>query len=367
MPRSKKPNAMRAATLADVGRLAGVSAMAASTVLNGARTSSRIAEETRARILKAAAQLSYRPNAAARALANRRMQTFGVAAVIAEDGALDHYFLEVFTGILGAATHFEQNTTMFTLHDWGRDPARLPSLCDGRIDGLILIAPTLTRAAAKLLPGHTPFVALHANCPLPNVVNIESDEESGAYEMVRYLIAQGHRQILHITGQPGFIGAERRIRGFKRALAGARIPFSDSLIVPGAFNIEAGRKALRGWLQRHAGKPLPHAIFGANDAIATGCLEVLAELGLRVPDDISVAGFDDTLAARTTAPQLATVRQPLRAMGRRAVEILMARIDQQAGKAGPVSREPVVFLVELVPRASVGPRPAVARLAPAAR
>jgi LacI family transcriptional regulator len=366
MPRIPN-NAIRAATLADVGRLAGVSAMAASTVLNGARTSSRIAEDTRKRILKAAAQLSYRPNAAARALANRRMNTIGVAAVIGEDGALNHYFLEVFTGILGAATHFEQNTTMFTLRDWGRDPARLTGMCDGRIDGLILVAPTLTREAARLLPAHTPFVALHANCALPNVVNIESDEERGAYEVVRYLIAQGHRHILHITGDPGLIGAERRIRGFKKALAEVRIRFSDAEIEPGAYNREAGIKALRSWLKRHAGEPLPHAIFCANDAIATGCLEVLAEMGLRVPDDISVVGFDDTLAARTTVPQLASVRQPLRDMGRRAVEVLMARIEQQAGKAGEVSREPIIFPVEVVPRASVGPRPAVERLAPATR
>src|SRR5438270_442012 len=129
----RKIKSMRAATLADVGRAAGVSAMAASTVLNGAQTSSRIAPETRERILEAAARLRYRPNAAARALANRRMDTLGVAAVI-DSGELNHYFLEVFNGILEAAARREQNVTVFALHDWGRDPARLHDLCDGRID-----------------------------------------------------------------------------------------------------------------------------------------------------------------------------------------------------------------------------------------
>ena len=366
MTQNLRKKSARAATLADVGRAAGVSAMAASAVLNAARTSSRIAPETRERILQAAARLHYRPNAAARALANRRMSTIGVAAVIS-GGELTHYFLEVFNGILEAAARHEQNTTVFTLHDWGRDPARLHGMCDGRIDGLILVAPTLRREAARLLPAHTPFVAIHANAPLPSVVNIETDEESGAYEMVRHLIAQGHRRIMHISGNPTLIGAERRIRGYQRALASARIRFDDDLLVPGEFSLKTGRDALRAWLRRHVGQPLPHAIFCASDEIAIGCLEALAEVGLRVPDDISVAGFDDTLAARTTVPQLTTVRQPLRAMGHRAVEVLLARIAEQNGDGVPVPIKPVIFPVDLVPRASVGAPPVAQRIVPPPR
>ena len=118
--------------------------MAASVVLNAARTSSRIAPGTRARILTAAARLRYRPNAAARALADRRMNTLGVAAVV-DGGELNLYFLGLFNGILAAAARHEQNTTVFTLADWERDAARLPGFCDGRIDGLILIGPVLSR------------------------------------------------------------------------------------------------------------------------------------------------------------------------------------------------------------------------------
>ncbi len=326
--------------------------MAASAVLNGARTSSRFAPETRERILQAAARLHYRPNAAARALANRRMNTLGVAAVI-EGGELNHYFLEVFNGILEAAARRDQNTTVFTLHDWGRDPARLHQMCDGRIDGLILVAPTLRREAARLLPQHTPFVAVHANTALPSVVNVESDEERGAFEIVRYLIAQGHRRIVHVSGPAGLIGADRRVRGYRRALAGARIGFDESLLVRADFTANGGRDALRRWLKQHAGEPLPDAIFCVNDGVAIGCMESLAEVGLRVPDDISIAGFDDTLAARTTVPQLTTVRQPLRAMGQRAVEILLARIAHQNGEGPVVPLDPVVFPVDIVTRASV--------------
>ena len=362
MSRSSRTQLTRAATLADVGRAAGVSAMAASTVLNGARTSSRIAADTRERILEAAARLKYRPNATARALVNRRMNTIGVAAVIGE-GELNSYALQIFTGILGGAAHASQNTTMFTLHDWGRDTARLHGWCDGRIDGLILIAPILTRAAARLLPTHTPFVSLHSNVPMPNVVNIESDEERGAFEMVLYLIAQGHRRIMHISGDRGFIGAERRIKGYKRALAAARIPFDASLFVESTF-AGGGRAEVRSWMKQHIGEPMPEAVFCANDGIAIGCLEAFAEVGLRVPEDVSVAGFDDTLAARTTVPQLTTIRQPLRAMRSRAVPGLINSIEPQNEGRTLAVDQPIVFPVEMVVRASVGIPPVAPRLVP---
>ena len=232
---------------------------------------------------------------------------------------------------------------------------------------MILVAPTMTAETAKLLPIHTPFVAIHANVALPNVVNIETDEERGAYEMVRYLVAQGHRRILHVSGDEGLLGAERRLRGYKRALTSAHIKVDSSLIIPASFSGESGRNAMRGWLKRHAGEPLPHAVFCVSDGVAIGCMEALAEVGLRVPDDISVAGFDDTLAARTTVPQLTTVRQPLRAMGNRAVEVMLNCIQRQSDQSVPSPLTPLVFPVDLVPRASVGAPPAVKRIVPSHR
>jgi len=360
MPSPKKTKHLRAATLADVGRAAGVSAMAASAVLNSARTSSRISAETRERIVKAATKLHYRPNAAARALANRRMNTLGVVNVIGPDG-ISYYFMELLNGILKAAVLHEQNMTVFTLHDWSKDTIRLHGFCDGRIDGLILVAPILEPDAA-LLPTHTPFVSIHANSAMANVVNVESDEEQGAWEMVRHMVALGHRRIMHITGPARMLGPDRRIQGYRRALASSRIPFDPQLLVPGLYTCDSGREAMRTWLKKNSGKLLPHAVFCANDDMAVGCMEALSEVGLRVPDDISVAGFDDTLAARTTVPQLATVRQPLPAMGAQAVDLLLARIARQNGSGAAISDKTVVFPTELIPRASVGPRLPVDRL-----
>jgi LacI family transcriptional regulator len=348
MPRvPKKKKLSRAATLSDVGREAGVSAMAASAVLNGARTSSRISPETRARILDAAARLSYRPNAAARALVRRRMSTLGVVTVV-EGGDLNHYFLEVFNGVLAAAARNGQNTTVFTLHDWGRDAARIAGFCDGRIDGLLMIAPLLDADAVSSLPAHTPMVAIHANNPLPGIVDLESDEEGGSRALVSRLIEMGHRRILHLAGPIGQRGAERRVAGYRRALEDARLPYEPALVRVAGFTVPEGREATRVWLRETAEDERATAIFCANDGVAYGCMEALSAAGLRVPDDFSVAGFDDTLLARACVPQLSSVRQPLRQMGERAVEILL---DLTRGGSAP--RAVDVFPTEPVLRASV--------------
>lgn len=355
-------NTRKVPTLADIGRAAGVSIATASAVLNRPWNSKHITIETQERVRAAAAKLHYRPNLAARALVSRRMHTLGVAAVM-EGGELNHYFLDIFNGIVGAAAHRGQNTTAFTLRDWHQAADRLRDFCDGRIDGLVLIAPTFERTQV-VLPAHIPFVSIHANSPLPGVVNIESDEEEGAFALVQHLIARGHWRIMHLAGPDGLIGAERRIRGYKRALAAAGIPFDRELLVSAGYTGTRGREAMRGWLREHAGSPLPHAVFCANDGVAIGCSEALAEAGLRVPADISVAGFDDTFVARAVVPQLTSVRQPLREMGARAVELLLARIGQSAPPSSAPPK-PVIFHVELAPRASVGTPPAIEQLVPA--
>lgn len=320
----KPRKSRRAATLADVGREAGVSAMAASAVLNAAKTSTRISEETRARVLAAAEKLRYRPNATARGLADRRMNTLGVAATLVGDEP-NQYFLEVFNGVIHGAAEAGQTTTVFTLGSWDDAPARIPQFCDGRIDGLILLAPLLDADAAQWLPEHTPVVSVHANHEIAGVVNLESDEEAGAFDMVSALIALGHRRILHVGGPQGTLGADRRVQGYRRAYAAAGLTPPRDHVLRAGFGAADGRLALEAWLKRHHGKDLPSAVFGVSDAVALGCIDALQARGLRVPADVSVVGFDDTVLARTA--RLATVRQPLRELGRRAVEVLIARIE----------------------------------------
>lgn len=359
MTRPRKSNSVRSPTLDDVGLAAGVSKTTVAAVLNHDSPPWSLTQETRARILAAAARLQYRPNMVARALANRRMQTLGVIM----GGEFNDYFLEVLNGVITMATRHGQNTTVFTLNDWNHGPTRLHAFCDGRIDGVILLAPTFDRPQIAL-PEHLPFVSIHTNCRVPGIVNIESDEEHGAYALVQHLITRGHRRIMHLTGPVGMVGAERRIRGYQRALNDAGIPFDPQLQLTAGYTSAQGRGAMSCWLQRNTGEPLPQAVFCANDACALGSLEALAKIGLRAPDDVSVAGFDDTFTARMSVPQLMSVRQPLAEMGARAVELLLARVERRGATSRAIPPS-VVFPVVLTPRASVGAPPTVCRVVPA--
>lgn len=352
MARSAKINPAKPATLADIGRAVGVSAMSASAVLNGSRTSTRISAETRNRILEEAARLRYRPNAAARALNRRKMNTLGLAGIV-DSGELNAYFLEVLNGVLEAAGRFNQNITVFTLHDWNVDADRLGDFCDGRIDGLILVAPVISSPKPGIIPEHTPFVSLHSNHALPGVVNIESNEEQGCYDIVRHLLQQGHTDILHVAGPSAMLGGRRRLAGYKRGLASVKTKKVAPQVIEAGFSSEEAALALRSWMRQNEGAPLPTAMVCANDSAALGCMEVLAQAGIRVPRDVSVVGFDDTIAARTSMPQLTTIRQPLRMMGAKAVELLLKPETRGAEK-----EENIVFPTQPMFRASVAPPPA---------
>jgi len=321
--------------------------MAASSALNGGRRgSARVSVETRERVLAAAQRLRYRPNATARALASQRTNAIGfVANFLGEEPNL--YFLEVFSGVIQGAAQAGQTAAVFTLGAWDEAATRIPALCDGRVDGLILLGPRLQGDHLAWWPQHTPLVSVHADPLVSGMVNIESDDEAGAYEMVRHLIAIGHRRILHVGGPSGMSGADRRVEGYLRAHAEAGLTPAAGHVVRAALSVDGGREAMQAWLRRHRGRPLPEVVFGGNDAIAIGCVETLRARGLRVPDDVSVVGYDHNLMAR--AVQLATVRQPLHEMGRLAVEVLLRRIE--ALRQGEPDAEPanIVLPTELIP------------------
>lgn len=339
-----------AATLQDVAREAGVTAMTVSVVLNGARSGTRVSDATRARIEEVAARLRYRPNGVARSLSRRRMDTLGVAAGIS--GQINLYFLDILNGILEAAATHGQNTTIYSVTDWEVDQSRLLQFCDGRVDGLILINPTLTAPFAATLGQYALFVTIQSTAPLSGIHSLDVDNEGAACEMVRYLIVQGHRRIAHITGSMTQIDAQLRLAGYRRALSEAGITPDESLVRPGWFTIDTGRQCMADLLDRPG--PPPTAVFCANDATAYGAMETLAARGLRVPEDISVAGFDDLMLAQMTTPHLTTVHQPFQEMARRAVELLLHQIQPGEDDA-PAPPDTEFFDAELTIRASVAP------------
>jgi LacI family transcriptional regulator len=259
-----------APTLHDVAREAGVSAMTVSVVINGTGSNTRVSDNTRSRILAAAERLRYRPNAYARGLSRRRMDTIGVVAVV--DGfEVNVYFLELLNGVLEAATELGQNTIIFSVKGWNPESLNVTQLCDGRADGVIFIAPTLTQEFADALQArHLPFVTIHNGSKLPGVLNLDVSNESGAFEMVRFLISQGHRRILHLPGEMSVVGTEQRLAGYCRALSEAGLPVDESLIVRGHYSIASGIHRMREILSERTLNPLPTAIFCGSDAMCTG-------------------------------------------------------------------------------------------------
>ncbi len=350
----------KAATLKDIALEAGVTPMTVSVVLNGATSSTRVSENTRTRINEVAARLRYRPNAVARGLSRQRMDTIGVCCEVT-GSEMNLYFLEVLNGILEANAEHGQNTTIFSVTNWGQDEEKLLAFCDARVDGVICIGPLFSRAFTETLQQHTPFVTLHSNEASPHTHNLTVDDENGGYLVTRHLIEQGHRRIAHFPGGLEFTGAQLRFAGYRRALAEADIPFDSCLAPKGNFSITSGRERMTAMLDFSRKEALPTAIFCANDSIAYGCFEILSQRGLRIPQDLSLAGFDDTLMARMTFPPLTTIRQPLREMGHAAVELLLPQIARKTTPAAANTPSLAenhardIFPAELIVRGSVGP------------
>ncbi|WP_457391878.1 LacI family DNA-binding transcriptional regulator [Roseateles sp. P5_E1] len=341
-------------TLADVAREAGVSEAAASSALSGAKGSTRVSVETRERVLAVAARLSYRPNATARALTFQRTNAIGFVANIANEEP-NLYLLEVFNGVVRGATEVHQTTSIFPLSGWEEAPKRIPALCDGRVDGLVVLAPYLEDDSTTWLPPHTPMVTIHAGRLLRAQVNVEADDETGGYAIARHMLGLGYRRILCVGGPVRAKGADRRVEGFLRAHDEAGVEVASDHVIRTWFTGEGGRQAMQEWLQRHRGQPLPEAVCCGSDDIAFGCIEALEGVGLSVPRDISIAGFDDTLLARSL--HMTTVRQPLLEMGRRAVEVLMQLIEAQRRGEAYAGPSDIVLPIEIVHGRSLpGPR-----------
>ncbi|HJV71937.1 LacI family DNA-binding transcriptional regulator [Ideonella sp.] len=333
-------------TLADVAREAGVSDVAASCALNAGKGSTRVSAETRERVLAAAKRLRYLPNATARALSRQRANAIGFVANIAYEEP-NLYFQELFNGVVRGATDAQQTTCIFPLSSWDEAPNRIPALCDGRVDGLVVLAPNLEDDSTTWLPLHTPLVTIHAGRQFQGQVNVEADDEAGGFGIVCHMFELGYRRILCVGGPPHNKSADRRVDGFLRAHAENAVEVASDHVIRTWFTVEDGRRVMEKWLQNHRGEPLPEAIFCGNDDIALGCIEALEARGLGVPRDISVAGFDDTLLARRL--RMATVRQPLLEMGRHAVNVLMQLIEAQRSGEPYEGPRNIVLPVEIVP------------------
>jgi LacI family transcriptional regulator len=337
----------RRPTQRDVARAAGVSQAIVSYVLNDVQTVS-ILPETRERVLATIAALGYIPNNSARSLRSRK--TFTIAAVIPD--ITNPYYPEFIRGIQDTARTRNYDVLAFNT-DGEREIelAALEAARRSRVDGLIITPFFVTVAdLLPLLHEGTPVTmqqdlaedAIPPNLPL-DLVSISGEDAAGA--VVSYLIDRGHTRIGMISGRVATPPREGRVRGYQRALEAHHVPMEEVLVRGGDFTEAGGYEAMRELL---AMSPRPTAVFAANDLMAMGALLACRELGLRVPEDIALAGFDDIPAAKLVHPPLTTLNQHSHATGRRAAEILLSRID--GSFTGPTRREVLDF--DLVPRSS---------------
>lgn len=333
-----------AVTLEQVAQHAGVSPSTVSRILNGTAVVSALKQQA---VAQAIAQLGFVPNPVARSLAGGRSHSVGVVTQ-----AIDSpYYGGALRGIeqtLEAAGY----SPLFTSGQWDVvEEARCIELLRARrVDGLIVLTGRLSDAALRGIARQLPVVVTGRNLKATNLFSLNFDNFEGGRLATRHLVSLGHRRIAFISGDPVHPDASERLRGYRSALEEASITPDPSLVVPGKYHEESGRVAIETLLQA---KRSFSAVFAANDQMAMGAGLALHQHGLRVPDDVSLVGFDDLHTSRYMIPPLSTVHQPVEELGRLAA---LAMLDLLAGRKPTAGLPPPLFVVRDSARAPAAAR-----------
>ncbi len=310
----------RKVTLEDVARLAGVSAVTVSKVLNG---QGRISERTRQRVRLAAERLGYVANAAARSLRGKPSRILGM--VVPEMAS--PYFAELARAAADVAGRLGYDLGLFTTsRSPERERERVGSLLGGLVDGLILVGPSSSRQFLRALEqAPAPIVLINYFGPPTHLPVVRADNYQATTDLLHHLLALGHRRIAHISGAPHSGQGAERLRAYREVMQAAGL-WNEHWVVSGGFTQEGGLWAARRLL---AQDPPPTAIFAGNDLSALGVYEAARERGLKIPTQLSVVGFDDIPIADHLQPPLTTVAQPVQAMAKVAVELLVRGLSGQ--------------------------------------
>ncbi|MCD6165413.1 LacI family transcriptional regulator [candidate division KSB1 bacterium] len=330
------------ATIKDVAEKAGVSIATVSRVFNEHVS---VKEKTRIRVLQAAQELNYAPNILARGLQLKRTETIGV---ILPDLS-GEFFSEVIRGIDEIASRRGYHILVSSSHSRRNEIEMMQRMLgEGRVDGLILMAPLLSKkslpaiAATKL-----PVVLLNLSAEGLEIDTIMVDNFRGAYLMTQHLIGHGHKRIAFIKGTEGNFDAEERFLGYRTALEEEGLPITPELVERGNFLKQSGFLAMTRLLSR---KLPPTAVFASNDDMAIGALEAAQKSGVHVPQDVAIVGFDDILVAQYVRPPLTTVHIPIYDLGSLAAERIINSVEMQ----GQSKKEKIVLATGLIIRESCG-------------
>ncbi|MBN6148992.1 LacI family DNA-binding transcriptional regulator [Xanthomonas sp. AmX2] len=317
--------AKSAVTIKDVAREANVSVATVSRALNGHEN---VAEPVRKLVLEVADRLRYSPHAAARSLSSRRTQTLGVVL----PDLYGEFFSELIRGIDGAARARRQHLLVSSYHGDPEEQGRALRAMRGRVDGLLVLSPYAERPGflTDNLPQALPTVLINTHLPDGGYPVLSIDDHAGAVAMTEHLLAMGHRRIAFIGGPELNFDARERLRGFRDTLVRHGVA-AQAQEFPGDFDEASGYRAGQAMLQAGA---LPDAVFAANDMTALGCLYAFAQAGVRVPQDIALAGFDDIPLARFVHPSLTTMHVSIAGLGEQAMGRLLQLIDHPGADDG---------------------------------
>ncbi|MEM7081708.1 MAG: LacI family DNA-binding transcriptional regulator [Pseudomonadota bacterium] len=339
---------MAKSNIHDVAKRAGVSIKTVSRVINN---EPNVRENTRAAVQQAVDELNYRPKASARSLKGRRSYLVGLLY----DNPSSSYVANIQQGVI--------DETRRRGYDLVIHPCSYlnPGLCDeveelvrhADADGLILTPPlsddiTLMNKLDEL---NTAYVRIAAVTPKQGTLRVTTNDRDAVADLTRYLASLGHQRIAFIIGHPDHKAVANRYLGYQDGLTSCGIELDESLIIQGNNSFESGEECARKLLLK---TQRPTAIIASNDDMATGVLRVSHEMKLNLPDELSVAGFDDIPMASQVWPSLTTVKQPVKRMGERATALLL---DQLHGRATDVQSESIdSYLVLRESTGSVGPR-----------
>ena len=325
-------NGRRRATRADVAQMAGTSAAVVSYVINnGPRP---VAPETAERVRAAIRDLNYRPNAVARSLRLQRTRALGL---VVPDLA-NPFFAELASAIEMNAAEYRQALLLGnSLDSEEREARNLRTFGDYRVDGLIIVPVVSGTGSLSLLRDlDMPVVVLDRLVPGASAPTVLPDNVAGACAATRHLLEHGYSEVGCIAGPEAILTAEERLQGWRQAITGAGLDAQEQWVVRSEFDRDAGYRAAIELLSR---PQRPRALFVSSDEQAFGVLKASAKLGLRVPDDLALVGFDGLRHSRSTVPSLATMRQPFERYG----ELAVSLIHQQSAGMKQIIRLPVTL------------------------